>query len=1559
MKNKQLIIVLAISFGLLASFCVLAWTGPQLSPPQCTLGQPGCDPPVNVSATAQTKSGALTVLTLTTSGGKIYANTVGNEGDIENVNMVIGNNDLHLRSDAGNAAGIYVGMSPAKVGFFIAGNEKFTVDSGGNIKVADGSRFTLGNFGSDPAGVAGAMYYNTTNNKFRCYQNGAWTDCTSSGTGYWTAGASNSIYNNNSGNVGIGTNAPNDKLHISGTGGSVGLSFAIDGTNAQQARIEVNNDVAGGTSMRFSTLKSGVLTEQVRITDQGNVGIGITNPGANLHIRTSGANQVIAESTNGSAYINIRVPASSSAGHGISYNQGATAEWYTFVSYPDYHFYDVAGGKGDVMTLKSGTGNVGIGITNPTKQLIVKGTNSRIYIESPSGNPELNLGTDSTTNNHWSVYNDVATDQLRFWRTSNLLTLTNAGKLTATGDVCANGGTICLSTAGGGTIGGLGTDNYIPRFNGTSALENSVIYQTDTGNVGIGIGASPTQKLTVAGNINFNTGGLIDSQTTVGVGQDDLMITAPNYLVIGGSYLTQIYGGGVLGMTLGSTEVNIPTTLGVGVAAGSYKANVNGKMNATEVCIGGDCRNSWAAAVGSSGGINYVINGSFENNTSGWGLSGNSARVADGGVGSYSISNSDAYPFLEQGGLSIPTNGSKTFTFSTWAKQSGGAGILFYVYTGTGPDGGWFNCGNAAPTTAWQRYSVSCVVTGTVTNIRFYRLNSGTIYVDGVQFEEGTSASVYKPGIFSSSDGTINLNGVSIVSNVGIGITDPSEKLQVIGNIKLGVASSQGDVKDISWLIGYDDLFVKGNSGETAPIYYGGSQHIFYTQGIERMQISNAGNLYASGGISTYNTGVGDNTIETGKLCIGEDSVPANCITAAQQRVTGTCLGQVMVGINQDGTAQCEADDTGAGGGVTGSGTATRVAFWNTATSLSSNADLYWDNTNGRLGIGTASPGAKLDVTDGTNHFKYDPTSAVLSISGPASTLSQMPRMSYNFNGDADAALGYLMYSHDNLAISFDSYHNGTSWVSSYNTSNFSIYKNGDKLNIGTNTGTAKGTAFGGYAFKWGIDVSGNVNQSGNLTVSGTGNTTIAGNVGIGTTAPSERLEVRDDTAGTARLRITDTAQNPEIQLQYSTATNDAHWSLYASGANEMKVWRSEDLISFYRAGANLGNLYASGGISTYNTGVGDNTIETGKLCIGEDSVPANCITAAQQRVTGTCLGQVMVGINQDGTAQCEADDTGAGGGVTGSGTATRVAFWNTATSLSSNADLYWDNTNSRLGIGTPSPGNKLTVVDTGLYPFLVKGSGSGTTLADAVVGSIQNTSNTNNNRVGFHFWDASGNGIAGIQAQINDQTNHYGSFIMWTRGADGVVERMTITNTGNVGIGTVSPGAYKLNVNGTAYIANNLTTAGNVLPTVNGTQTLGSNALRWDVFADKLTVNTIDPTYEIDGKEYATYVSDFAGGVRVETAGIVQLLNCFIDKYCQTIDFDRLEKGSDLWLFWQASNKKIEDLVVLLTSGFDGKVWYEKQGNKLIIYSDKTGEASYRLTLPRNDDEEWGNLVK
>jgi hypothetical protein len=68
------------------------------------------------------------------------------------------------------------------------GTSTFTVDTSGNlvrigpvggdatgVVLVLGARTTAG----DPTGSNGAQYYNSANNKFRCFENGAWADCIS------------------------------------------------------------------------------------------------------------------------------------------------------------------------------------------------------------------------------------------------------------------------------------------------------------------------------------------------------------------------------------------------------------------------------------------------------------------------------------------------------------------------------------------------------------------------------------------------------------------------------------------------------------------------------------------------------------------------------------------------------------------------------------------------------------------------------------------------------------------------------------------------------------------------------------------------------------------------------------------------------------------------------------------------------------------------------------------------------------------------------------------------------------------------------------------------------------------------------------------------------------------------------------------------------------------------------------------------------------------------------------------------------------------------------------
>ena len=140
-----------------------------------------------------------------------------------------------------------------------------------------------------------------------------------------------------------------------------------------------------------------------------------------------------------------------------------------------------------------------------------------------------------------------------------------------------------------------------------------------------------------------------------------------------------------------------------------------------------------------------------------------------------------------------------------------------------------------------------------------------------------------------------------------------------------------------------------------------------------------------------------------------------------------------------------------------------------------------------------------------------------------------------------------------------------------------------------------------------------------------------------------------------------------------------------------------------------------------------------------------------------------------------------------------------------------------------------------------------------------------------------------------------------------------------------------------------------------------------------KLTVGTVDPVYEINGEKYATYVPGMIGQ-REEFSGTLKLpITNYQLPMKYSIDFDNLEKGSDLWLFRKIvdfGGKDWQFLSVLVSPKFSGRVWYEKNpsANQLVFYASPTEnwkleignsqpEISFRLSAPRFDWRSWGNL--
>jgi hypothetical protein len=178
-----------------------------------------------------------------------------------------------------------------------------------------------------------------------------------------------------SGNVGIGTTAPNVKLDIRGSGVNSAGKFAVvnsDATNAIGLYSGQNNDARAGiywtssTPLVLGTQTSGSVdgtgfAELVRITSGGNVGIGTTGPSS-----PAGFARIVHLRDSTSASYVVDAGGSYRGEFGVSSNGGYLS---TYDSIP----LRFATANAERMRIDA-SGNVGIGQTNPTYKLDVSGT---------------------------------------------------------------------------------------------------------------------------------------------------------------------------------------------------------------------------------------------------------------------------------------------------------------------------------------------------------------------------------------------------------------------------------------------------------------------------------------------------------------------------------------------------------------------------------------------------------------------------------------------------------------------------------------------------------------------------------------------------------------------------------------------------------------------------------------------------------------------------------------------------------------------------------------------------------------------------------------------------------------------------------------------------------------------------------------------------------------------------------------------------------------------------------------------------------------------------------
>jgi len=255
-KLQKIIALLVgvLTLTLTISYLILAWTEPSQAPPGGNIPAP-----INVGTSAQTKTGDLNI-----GGGLAYWITKSGDSfalknDAGSTTFVIGQdgyvgigttnplgklhvnfgapgvNYVRITNDVNNIAILGDNTAPndrgtlflyyngalktlisASNSYFNGGNVGIgTTSPGYNLDVSGAIRLQPSTI---PTGANGVIYYDSGTNKFRCYQNGVWTDCIGAGAtaNYWTLTGSNLYPNDTAWNVGIGTTSPGYKLDVNG-----------------------------------------------------------------------------------------------------------------------------------------------------------------------------------------------------------------------------------------------------------------------------------------------------------------------------------------------------------------------------------------------------------------------------------------------------------------------------------------------------------------------------------------------------------------------------------------------------------------------------------------------------------------------------------------------------------------------------------------------------------------------------------------------------------------------------------------------------------------------------------------------------------------------------------------------------------------------------------------------------------------------------------------------------------------------------------------------------------------------------------------------------------------------------------------------------------------------------------------------------------------------------------------------------------------------------------------------------------------------------------------------
>ena len=461
---------------------------------------------------------------------------------------------------------------------------------------------------------------------------------------YWVQSGTDLYYDD--GSVGIGTESPDQLLHVKNSAGVARVK--VESSNVQ-LRVEAGNNIG-----RIETVTSDPLsfrtndTTALYIDTSQNVGIGTSSPGALFHVngsatpvRLQGTGSGVVDfgvSTSGDFTIDAADDIRLDAGGADVVLRNAGTEFGRLTNVGDDFQISSSVTNGDINLLPNGNGNVGIGTSTPAYDLHVNGSDPQFYLTAYGYSPvrtmlmrpatggidtsvslKLNANTDQDVimatgggnvgigtsspdqlleiqGDNARLHLDGANAQIYYDRGG----VTNrAEAIFQTAEV--NKWIIGLADT---DVGGDGSELFIGETSGGSS---PALWIESGGNVGIGT-TSPAVSLDVQSGTNDSIVASfgVDANNRVSIYDYESGGFRSIYAVDDGSYGSLNLGHATSPYLFVETGGNV----GIGTSDPGEKLEVQGKINATgDICIeGGNCLSSLPSSgiVNGSGTQNYL-----------------------------------------------------------------------------------------------------------------------------------------------------------------------------------------------------------------------------------------------------------------------------------------------------------------------------------------------------------------------------------------------------------------------------------------------------------------------------------------------------------------------------------------------------------------------------------------------------------------------------------------------------------------------------------------------------------------------------------------------------------------------------------------------------------------------------------------------------------------------------------------------------------------------------------------------------------------------------------------